>query len=330
MFFKPMITEVADSLAEETVQAADSVATVVNEIATTVQSVASGEMSVVELLQSSGDLDFSALITNISGEIMKVGFKIVIALMIYYIGRFLIRKMISFMDKGFEARDVEVSLRSFLKSMVNIVLYVLLILTIIQLLGINTTSLVAMLASAGLAIGMALSGTLQNFAGGVMILFLKPYKVGDYIIAQGQAGTVQEIMLFTTVLETFNGDTIFVPNSTISSSIIENYSHSGERRIVWTVSVSYGDDYDQVKAAIMDILLADERIINDPNRPTFQPSVVLSKLADSSVDLDARVWVTNENYWGVMFDVNEQIYKQLPTKGANFPFPQMDVHIKNS
>ncbi|MFI3282165.1 MAG: mechanosensitive ion channel family protein [Rikenellaceae bacterium] len=328
MFFKPLITETTDSLAQGAVEAADSVATAVTEIAATVQSVATGEMSVVDLLKNSGDVDFSTLITNISGEIMKVGFKIVIALLIYYIGRFLIGKVISFMDKGFEKRDVEVSLRSFLKSMVKIVLYVLLILTIIQLLGINTTSLVAMLASAGLAVGMALSGTLQNFAGGVMILFLKPYKVGDYIIAQGQAGTVQEIMLFTTVLETFNGDTIFVPNSTISSSIIENYTHSGERRIVWTVSVSYGDDYDVVKKAIMDILLADKRIMNDPARPGLQPSVVLSKLADSSVDIDARVWVTNENYWGVMFDVNEQIYKQLPKKGANFPFPQMDVHIK--
>ncbi len=327
MFFKPMITEVADTLAQETVEAADSVAISLNALASTMQNVASGETTIVDLL---GDINLSSLIVNISSEIMKVGFKIVIALMIYYIGRFLIGKVIGFMDKGFENRDVELSLRSFLKSMVNIVLYVLLILTIIQLLGINTTSLVAMLASAGLAIGMALSGTLQNFAGGVMILFLKPYKIGDYITAQGQSGHVREIMLFTTVLETYNGDTIFVPNSTISSSIIENYSHSGERRIVWTVGVSYGDDYDQVKAAILEILHADKRIINDPNRPAMQPSVVLSQLADSSVNVDARVWVTNENYWGVMFDVNEQIYKQLPAKGGNFPFPQMDVHIKQS
>ncbi len=323
MFFKPLIAEGADSLSQEATSAIESVATVAGDVA-------SGKLTVVELLQNSSSINISELVTSLGGEVMQIIFKLFLSLLIYYTGRFLIRKAIAVMERGFEARQVEVSLRSFLKSMVKIVLYVLLILTIIQLLGINTTSLVAMLASAGLAVGMALSGTLQNFAGGVMILFLKPYKIGDYITAQGQSGHVREIMLFTTVLETYNGDTIFVPNSTISSSIIENYSHSGERRIVWTVGVSYGDDYDQVKAAIMEILLADERIIKDPARPAMHPSVVLSQLADSSVNVDARVWVTNENYWGVMFDVNEQIYKQLPSKGGNFPFPQMDVHIKNS
>ncbi|MFI3302281.1 MAG: mechanosensitive ion channel family protein [Rikenellaceae bacterium] len=323
MFFKPMVVEAADSLVQ-------GAATVTDSLATTVQGVVTGDVSLVELVKNSSNMDFPALILTLSKEFMQVGFKIVIALIIYYVGRFLINKAISFMEKGFEKKDVEVSLRSFLKSMVKIILYVLLILTIIQLLGINTTSLVAMLASAGLAVGMALSGTLQNFAGGVMILFLKPYKVGDYIVAQGQAGYVHEIMLFTTVLDTFDGDTIFVPNSTISSSIIENISHSGDRRIVWNVSVSYGDDYDVVKSALMDIINADKRIINDPSRPSRKPSVVLSELADSAVVVTARVWTTNEHYWSVLFDGNEQIYKQLPQKGANFPFPQMDVHIKNS
>ncbi len=322
MFFKPMISNTADSLAQGAANTADS-------LASTVQSIVSGDVSLADIITNSSGINFSEIITTLSKEVMQIGFKIVVALLIYYTGKFLINRVIRFMDRGFAKKDVEISLRSFLKSIVKMILYVMLILTLVQLLGINTSSFVAVLASAGLAIGMALSGTLQNFAGGVMILFLKPYKVGDYIIAQGQAGTVQEIMLFSTVLETYNGDTIFVPNSTISSSIVENYSHSGERRIVWSVSVSYGDDYDVVKKAIMDILLADKRIINDPARPGFCPSVVLSKLAESSVDLDARVWVTNENYWSVMFDVNEQIYKQLPAKGANFPFPQMDVHIKN-
>ncbi len=321
MFFKAMIAENTDSLSHE-------IAAVVDSLTTTVQGTALSDVaSLVEFVKNSNDI--SPIVAALGGEIIHIGLKIVLSLILYYVGRFLIRKTIVIMEKGFERREVEISLRSFLRSMVQVILYVLLILTIIQILGINTTSLVAMLASAGLAIGMALSGTLQNFAGGVMILFLKPYKVGDYIIAQGQAGHVREIMLFTTMLETYNGDTIFVPNSTISSSIIENYSYSGERRIVWSVSVSYGDDYDMAKAAIMEILNADKRIINDPARPELQPSVVLAKLAESSVDLDARVWVTNEHYWSVLFDVNERIYKQLPTKGARFPFPQMDVHIKS-
>lgn len=323
MFFKPMITDAADSLVVEAANVADS-------LATTVQDIASGNIALTDLVQQTSNIDVSELLTTISAGAMQILFKVVVALVIYYIGRWLIGKVTAIMEHAFEVRQIEVSLRSFLKSLVKIVLYVLLILTIIQLLGIGTTSLVAMLASAGLAIGMALSGTLQNFAGGVMILFLKPYKIGDYIIAQGQSGHVREIMLFTTVLETYDGDTIFVPNSSISSSIVENYSHSGERRIVWTVAMSYGDNYDDARTALMEILNADKRIINDSARPSFKPSVVLSELADSSVNVAARAWVKNEDYWGVMFDVNEKIYKQLPTKGVNFPFPQMDVHIKNN
>lgn len=320
MFFKPMIIEAVDSLQEEVVASVDSLQ----------QSILTGDIALTDLVQRTSNINVSELITTLGAEAMQIFFKIIIALAIYYIGRWLIGRAIAIMDRAFSIREVEISLRMFLKSMVRITLYVLLILTIIQLLGINTTSLVAMLASAGLAIGMALSGTLQNFAGGVMVLFLKPYKVGDYIIAQGQSGFVKEIMLFTTVMETYDGETIFVPNGSISSSIIENYSYSGERRIVWTVGISYGDDFDNAKEAIMEILNADKRIINDPSRPAQKPSVVLSELADSSVNVAARVWVKNEDYWGVMFDVNEKIYKQLPAKGANFPFPQMDVHIKNN
>ncbi len=316
MSFISMITGSVDSLAVEG--------------AATVDSLASGQMTVIDLIQRGSQLDLSELVTSVGGEILQVMFKIALSLVIYYVGRWLICRVINFMDKGFVARDVEVSLRSFLKSMVKIILYTLLILTIIQLLGINTTSLVAMLASAGLAVGMALSGTLQNFAGGVMVLFLKPYKVGDYITAQGQSGSVKEIMLFTTVLETPDGHTIFLPNSTISSSIIDNYTHAGERRVDWSVGISYGDDFDTVKEAIMEIINADKRIIQDPKRPALNPMVGLSELADSAVNLVVRVWVKNENYWGVFFDVNEKIYKELPLKGANFPFPQMDVHIKNN
>ncbi len=316
MSFIPMVNDTADSLAASAVSQVDSLA--------------SNPLAIVDLAQNISSIDISSLIIAIGGAVMPVLFKILLSLVIYYVGRWLIRRAIQIMEKGFVARDVEVSLRSFLKSMVNIVLYVLLILTIVQLLGINTTSLVAMLASAGLAIGMALSGTLQNFAGGVMVLFLKPYKVGDYITAQGQSGTVKEIMLFTTVLETFDGYMIFLPNSSISSSIIENFTYSGERRIVWNIGISYGDNYDTVRDAIMEIIDADKRIINDPERAGKKPSVILAELADSSVNLAARVWVKNEDYWSVMADVNEKIYKVLPEKGANFPFPQMDIHIKNN
>lgn len=268
------------------------------------------------------NLDIDQVLRNLISEAIWVLLKILVALAIYFIGRWFIRRILALMEKTFEHRGVDSSLRLFLKNLVQVILYVMLVLTIIQLLGINTTSILALLASAGLAAGMALSGTLQNFAGGVMILLMRPYKVGDYISAQGQSGTVSEIMLFSTKIVTPDQQTIYIPNSSISSAIIDNYSRSELRRLDITISISYGDDVEAAREGILSLCRADARILPDP-----APVVYLAALADSSVNLSLRVWVKNSDYWDVSFSMNENIYKTLPEKGIHFPFPQMDVHI---
>ncbi|MBQ2395040.1 MAG: mechanosensitive ion channel, partial [Alistipes sp.] len=224
----------------------------------------------------------------------------------------------------FEKKNVDASLASFLGSMFSIVAMFVLIITVIGILGINTSSFIALFASAGVAIGMALSGTLQNFAGGVVLLILRPYKVGDYIEAQGQSGTVASIGLFSTCLKTPDLQTIYVPNNTIATSIIDNYSQSETRRVEWMLSISYGDDVDVARREIMAMLKADSRVLAEPS-----PVVYLKTLNSSSVDLSIRAWVANADYWNLYFDINERMYKELPSKGINFPFPQMDVHLKN-
>ena len=254
---------------------------------------------------------------------LVVGLKIVAALVIYYLGRWVVRRVMKLMDKVYEKKSVEKSLRSFLSGVVKVLLYVVIVLIIIQVLGINTTSLVAMIASAGLAIGMALSGTLQNFAGGVMILLLRPYRIGDYIDAQGEEGTVTKIGLFSTEIVTVDNRIIYIPNSTISTSVIDNYSTSEMRRVDWTVSVEYGSDPEKVRQVLVDMLKSDSRVAADP-----APVVFLVNLADSSVQFSARAWCKNGDYWGLKFDIQERIYVELPKNGINFPFPQLDVNLK--
>lgn len=268
------------------------------------------------------NLDFQHFLSNMISDAIWVVLKIILALAIYFIGRWFIKRILRVMDELFEKRHVDTSLRAFLRNLVKVVFYVLLVLTIIQLLGINTTSIIALLASAGLAIGMALSGTMQNFAGGVMILMLRPYRVGDYISAQGQSGTVQEIMLFSTKLTTPDNQTIYIPNSSISTSIIDNYSTAATRRVEWVIGISYGDDYDVAKQAIMELLEKDRRVNRTP-----APDVWLSELGDSAVKVTVRVWTANADFWGLFYDMNEQFYKILPERGIRFPFPQLDVHL---
>ena len=277
----------------------------------------------LETLQKITHIDSRQLMTDMIQEAGWILFKIFVALMIYFIGRWIIRWVIRLMDKAFDRHDVETSLRSFLRSLVKVLLLIVLILAIVQTLGVNTSSFLAIFASAGLAIGMALSGTLQNFAGGVVLLILRPYKVGDYIEAQGQTGTVAEIGLFQTRLKTTDNRIVYVPNSSISTSIIDNYSQSETRRVDWLLSISYGDDIDVARREILAMLKADERVLTD-----IEPVVYVKNLGESSVDLTIRAWVENANYWSLYFYMNEKMYKELPLKGINFPFPQMDVHLK--
>ena len=277
----------------------------------------------VEKFEHLSSVDYRQLLTDLAQEAGWIILKIVIAFVIYLVGKQLIKWIVRLMDKAFTRHKVEASLRNFLRSLVKALLMVMLVLAIVQTLGVNTSSFLALFASAGLAVGMALSGTLQNFAGGVILLLLRPYKVGDYIESQGQSGTVESIDLFSTCLKTPDNQTIYVPNNAIATSIIDNYSQSETRRVDWVISISYGDDVDVARREILAMLEADSRILKNS-----APVVLVKTLNSSSVDLVIRAWVANADYWGVYFDMNEKMYKELPSKGVNFPFPQLDVNIK--
>jgi small conductance mechanosensitive channel len=220
---------------------------------------------------------------------------------------------------------VDDSLRPFLKSLIGTLLKVMLGISIMTMLGIEMTSFIAILAAVGLAVGMALSGTLQNFAGGVMILLFKPFKVGDYIDAQGYSGTVKEIQIFITRLTTSDNKTILIPNGGLSNGAMINYSAEATRRIEWVFGIGYGDDLKHAKGLIKNLLEADSRVLKDP--AIF---IGLGELADSSVNLTVRVWVNAADYGNVFFDTNEKVYNEFNASGINIPFPQMDVHVHNN
>lgn len=269
-------------------------------------------------------LDYHEVLQKMLSEAVWIVIKIVIALAIYFLGRWIVRRVVRLIDVAMERRKVDISLRSFMRNTVRVVFSLILVLIVVQTLGVNVTSLIAVFSAATLAIGMALSGTAQNFAGGVMILMMKPYRVGDYISAQGQSGTVREIKLFSTVITTTDNQTIYIPNNAIATAIIDNYTTAEQRRVDWTLGISYGDDVDVARETILAMLAADARILRET-----APVVRVAALADSSVNLTVRAWVANADYWDVFFEYNERFYKELPKVGINFPFPQMDVHVKN-
>lgn len=279
-----------------------------------------------EVVSKIAHTDYQQLVNDMISQALWIGLKILLAIAIYIVGKWITNWILRLLNRTFERRNVDASLRNFLRSMIKVVMMILVILAAIQTLGINTTSFLAIFASAGLAVGMALSGTLQNFAGGVILLLLRPYRIGDYITAQGQSGTVKNIGLFSTQLSTPDNRIIYVPNSAISTSIVDNYSQPTTRRVDWNISISYGDDVDVARKAILAMLSADKRVLTEP----VEPMVVVAELANSAVILKARAWCANDDYWGLFWDINEKIYKQLPAEGIHFPFPQMDVHIKQN
>ena len=299
--------------------------------------------SVRQELKDMETLPFDELIDKFVSNLVTFAINLTIAIVVFYAGKFIITKLVRFIQKIMQKRQVDQSLATFLVSMVRIVLYFILIVTVIGILGIETSSFIALFASAGVAIGMALSGTLQNFAGGVLVLLLKPYRVGDYIEAQGYAGTVTEIQIFSTIICTPDNKSIIIPNGPLSTGSINNWSRERYRRIDWTVSIAYGDDFDRARDAILDILAENPNILTrceDYHDEEFghmhpavpadcSPTVLLDTLAASSVDLKVRAWVLSANYWTTYYDINRQIYARLPKAGINFPFPQIDVHINN-
>ena len=256
----------------------------------------------------------------------------ILAVIIYIIGRWLIKWATRLVMKMLERSNVDPSLFSFLSSIVSVALWLSLAIVIISVLGIETSSFIALFASAGVAIGMALSGTLQNFAGGVMILLFKPFKVGDYIEAQGYAGTVKEIQIFNTILRTTDAQTIIIPNGGLSTGSMKNYSTEKYRRVDLTFQVAYGSDLDEVKKAIAEIQAACPQIIKEPvaDSPVVAaPWIGLSALGDSGLQVNTRSWCLGPDYWTVFFYMNETVYQQLRTRGFMFPFNRMDVAIVN-
>ena len=331
------------------------------------------------------DFSFNDFVADVSQRLVNFAINVAIAILVFYVGKFIIGRIYKIVATILLRRKVDNSLTTFVLSFIKIVLYFILIITVIGILGIETSSFLAIFASAGIAIGMALSGTLQNFAGGVLILLLKPYKVGDYIEAQGYAGTVREIQIFHTIITTYDNKSIIIPNGGLSTSSINNWSREEYRRVGWTVSISYGDSVEAARTAILDMFDKDPRIAREnaddtdddaddtehhhthdhtmPRKPGLlrrifsrrskvkealerwneaqaeevkrlkprvvrDPAVVVSEMADSSIQLTARAWVKSADYWTVFYDYNERFYNELPSHGINFPFPQMDVHIK--
>ena len=334
-------------------------------------------------------LPFDELVDKLVNTMVTFAINLAIAIIVFYIGRLIINKLYNFVSAIFERRKLDRSPATFILSMVRIVLYFIVIVIVIGILGIETSSFIAIFASAGVAIGMALSGTLQNFAGGVLILLLKPYKIGDFIEAQGYSGTVHEIQIFHTIITTGDNKAIIIPNGGLSTGSINNYSREEYRRVDWTIGISYGDSVEDARNCILGILRSDSRVVEkyidvdrekraeelrhtmgsdaqtaatadeEEKKPSFlgrmfsskkkiaritaspadhkphpfvavpldcSPTVNVSNLGESSVDLTVRAWTRTSDYWGVYFSMNERFYNELPKAGISFPFPQLDVH----
>ena len=246
------------------------------------------------------------------------------AILTLIIGLWVIKWAVKLADKMMVRSKVDDSLRPFLKSLISSLLKVMLVISIMTMLGIAMTSFIAVLGAAGLAVGMALSGTLQNFAGGVMILLFKPFKVGDFVEAQGFSGVVKEIQIFITILTTPDNKTIIIPNGGLSNGSLVNYSTRTNRRVDWTVGVAYGESIEKVRKVIRKLIDDDPRILDEP--ASF---IKVGELADSSVNFTVRGWVKADDYWDVFFDMNEKIYTTFEEEGISIPYPQMDVHVNN-
>ena len=255
----------------------------------------------------------------------KYGPDIVLAIITLFVGLWIIKLLSRTVRKVLTKREFDPSLTPFLVTLLNIALKAALVVSVIDMVGIEVTSFVAIIGAAGLAVGLALQGTLQNFAGGVIILILKPFKVGDVIDAKGYLGTVKEIQIFYTIINTFDKKVVYIPNGSLANSDMTNYSKEEDRRNEWTFGIGYGDDVDKAKELLKKLIDEDERILKDP-----EPFVALHSLGDSSVNIVVRTWSKADNLWPVYFDMNEKVYKEFPKHGLNIPFPQMDVHVHNS
>ncbi len=266
--------------------------------------------------------DITTYILDARELIILFASHLVLAAIMLVVGLWLISKLISFIISMMEKKEVDESLRPFLKSVVSITLKIILIISVISVLGVPTTSFIALIGSAGLAIGLALQGSLSNFAGGILILTIKPFKKGDFITAQGESGTVFQISIFNTILKTPNNQIVYIPNGKLAGSTITNFSAESTRRLVIEWGISYNDDIPKAKAILARIIEADERILKEP-----APSIVVTSLGDSSVNITSRVWCTNGDYWAVNFELHEKVKMTFDEEDITIPFPQRDVHF---
>ena len=269
------------------------------------------------------------LLMQLMNKALAFGLKVVMALVIYAVGAWLIRWCKKFLARMFEKKKTDPAITSFTMSFVSMTLTIILIIVTVGALGVNTTSLAALLAAGGMAIGMALSGTVQNFAGGLMLLFFKPFRVGDFIEASGKSGVVTEVNITSTKIKTGDNKVIVMPNGALSNNTIVNYSQQPYRRVDWDIDVEYGSDAAEVKAVLRKILESDSRVVNKANGSPDDVFVEVSSLKDSSVLFTCRAWVKSADYWAVYFAMNEKIYTELPKHGIGFPFPHMDVTMLN-
>ena len=278
-------------------------------------------LNATSLSAGSQHIDVEQLLTKLLDWGIEVGKDLLGAIIIYIVGRFIIKQIGRLLSRILEKRKLEISVQTFLKSLVSILLNLILAFAIVSRLGVETTSFAALLASAGVALGMALSGNLSNFAGGLIILVFKPFKVGDYIESPNASGTVREIQIFHTILVTVDNKVIYVPNGSLSSNAITNYNKQETRRAEWVFGVEYGEDFEKVREVLQRIIDADDRILKDP-----APMIALGALSASSVDIKVRVWTKSADYWNVYFDMNKIVYDTFNKEGIGFPFPQLTVH----
>ena len=274
--------------------------------------------------------DPSTTLQNLGQDAIEFGIKLVVAILVYMLGAWLIGRIKKSLVRVFNRKKTDKVLSSFVISITTITLTILLITAVIGTLGVNTTSFAALLAAGGMAIGMAMSGTVQNFAGGIMILAFKPFKAGDFIEAQGYSGTVTTVSITSTALTTTDNRTIIIPNGTLINGNINNFSRNPVRRVEWNIGVEYGTDAELCCSKLLELVKADPRVIDSSVKGAADPSAVITQLGDSAVTFTVKAWVKTADYWDVLYDYNKTVYTELPKAGINFPFPQMDVHLRNS
>ena len=269
-------------------------------------------------------IDWAETWTLIQTTGVDLGINLVTALVIFFVGKWIVGMVVKGMMKAMQKGDLDITLRRFIGNLARTLLMLFVVIAAINALGVQTASLIALLGAAGLAVGLALQGSLANFAAGVLIVLFRPYKVGDWIEGGGVSGSVEEVQILTTVLKTGDNKRVIIPNSQIMGTTITNYSANDTRRVDLVVGVSYSDDLDKVRKELQDLVNADERILKDP-----AVTIAVSELADSSVNFVLRPWVNTADYWAVYFDLTERVKKRFDEVGISIPFPQRDVHVHN-